>query len=94
MRLSHRKGREMDKKQLTAHDIAASPELFNIPVRLTKTGKESYECMGYSRPGGSIRFARLEQLPEMKLHQINIYVYPDTPVFPDPEAGIDYSELY
>lgn len=58
----------------TAHEIAASPELYNLPVKI---GKNIYECTGYSRSGLSVRFSRLVPVGNKKLRQVNVYVNPD-----------------
>lgn len=64
----------------TAHDIAADPDLYARPVTLPGS-RLMWECMGYSRTGRTVRFARL--LPGShaniyRLKQINRYVRPDT----------------
>ena len=64
---------------MNAHDIASKDDLYNKPVWFGLS-MDSWECMGYSRFGNSIRFSRLEVLENGKLRQINKYVYPDTPV--------------
>lgn len=66
----------------TAHQIAADPELF---YRVVLIGKHEWECMGYSRTGRTVRFARLVELPDStgnawKIKQVNIYVNPDKEV--------------
>lgn len=43
----------------TAHEIAADPELYNTPVYLGPSSRVAYECMGYSRSGNKVQFARL-----------------------------------
>ena len=54
---------------LTAHDIAASPDLF-FEIVTFGDSKVEWECMGYTKDGEgkTIRFARLVELPNGKIH--------------------------
>jgi len=67
---------------LTAHDIAANPNLFFEIVTFGNSNIE-WECMGYTKEGEgkTIKFARLLVLPEGKLRQINKYVNPKQRVY-------------
>lgn len=62
---------------LIAHDIAANPDLYNLPVLINN---KAYECMGYTLSGKSIKFSRLIALPGLKVKQVNKYLKPDTPI--------------
>lgn len=62
---------------VTAHDITASPELFNAVVRIRE---HDWECMGYSKNGRTVKFSRLIPVDGMKVKQINIYVDPETEI--------------
>jgi len=62
-------------KKITAHDIAAEPELFNEPVII---GRSVWECMGYSGTGNTVKFARL--VTNGGLRQISKYVDPSITV--------------
>lgn len=68
----------MTEKKLTAHDIAADTGLFYSIVCFGNS-KIEWECMGYTNNGDGklIRFARLVELPNKKLRQINVYKRPD-----------------
>lgn len=59
---------------ITAHTMASDPDLFSLVAII---GHTEYECMGYSRNYRSIRFARLVEVGNMKLRQINRYIEPD-----------------
>lgn len=62
---------------MTAHDAASTPENIAKLFRIPGSG-ERWECMGYSRTGYSVRFARLTFRP--RLSQVNRYIDPDTVV--------------
>lgn len=74
----------MRKITITAHNVAAYPEYYNLPVRLGKG--ELWECMGYSRTGGSVRFGRIipgETVGEHLFDNLTVetrYLDPDKPV--------------
>jgi len=57
----------------TAHDIAAYHELYN---RVVTIGRNEWECMGYSRTGRTVIFARLVETKDGRFKQINKYVPP------------------
>jgi predicted site-specific integrase-resolvase len=67
--------KRIKSKLHTAHEIAASPRLYNGAY---KYGKSEWECMGYSKTGRTILFARLVSTKNDKLRQINTYLKPDT----------------
>lgn len=59
----------------TAEQIAGDPELFN---GVYLHGGQEWECIGYSRSGLTVHFARLIPLPGLKVRQVNIYLDPGT----------------
>ena len=67
-------------KTMTAHEVAGGHYVDNV-YSFTMTGGVLWECMGYSKTGYTILFARLEILDDGKLRQINRYVNPDKKVY-------------
>ena len=67
-------------KTMTAHEVASTNYMDDV-YSFVSTGRVLWECMGYSKTGYSIRFARLEILDDGKLRQINRYVDPDKKVY-------------
>ena len=67
-------------KTMTAHDVAGSHYVDNV-YSFTMTDRVLWECMGYSKSGYTVLFARLEVLDDGKLRQINKYVDPDKKVY-------------
>jgi len=70
----------------TAHEIASESNLYNKPIYFG-TSFFAWECMGYSRSGNSVHFARLEVLPNGKIRQVDKYVHPDKPVSINPPSN-------
>ncbi len=58
---------------VTAHEMAADPFYWGFAVKI---GRNEWECMGYARTGRTVRFARLVEVDNKKLKQVNIYVAP------------------
>jgi hypothetical protein len=61
----------------TAHAVAGDPDLYN---RVILIGRSHWECLGYSRTGRRVKFARLVDAPgygTWGLRQIVKYVDPD-----------------
>lgn len=85
MALQPQEGWKAEKKrmkQYTAANIAGNPDLFNAVVKLPNSSHE-WECMGYSRTGETVKFARLIGGGQLKdgtpwPMQISKYVAPDT----------------
>lgn len=75
---------EKMKHYQLASDIAGVPELFNKIVKLPGS-KRTWECVGYSRTGNTVKFARLVDGGHLKdgrpwPRQISVYVDPNTSV--------------
>lgn len=69
---------------MNAGQIAGDPELFNKIVKLPNS-KHMWECVGYSRTGNTVKFARLVGGGQLKdgtpwPRQISIYIEPSTSV--------------
>lgn len=69
---------------MNAGQIAGDPELFNKVVKLPGS-RHTWECVGYSRTGNTVKFARLVDGGQLKSgtswpRQISTYVEPSTSV--------------
>ena len=69
---------------LTAHDIAADPDLYEEVIRFGPNGK-AWECMGYSNTYRRVKFGRIVRDTKAPagswgLRTITRYVDPETPV--------------
>jgi hypothetical protein len=65
-----------------ASDIAGNPDLFNKVVKLPHS-RCAWECIGYSRTGETVKFARLVDGGQLRdgtpwPRQISRYIDPDT----------------
>jgi len=71
--------REHSLKVISAHNIASENYLDNL-FSFTSSG-DYWECLGYSKTGNSVKFARLERTENSTLRQINKYIHPDKQVY-------------